>query len=49
MILDPDSDNLPKRHELPKIEGHPEGSAWFWGKDDSVRQLQSKNYQVSGD
>jgi hypothetical protein len=35
--FDPNSNSLPKRSELPAIEGAPKGAAWFWGKDDEVR------------
>lgn len=38
MNFDPRSDQLLKRSELPKIEGAPDGAAWFWGKEDQVRQ-----------
>ena len=38
MRFDPESDNLPKRSELPDIPGAPNGAAWFWGEDDEVRQ-----------
>jgi hypothetical protein len=37
MLFDKNSNSLPKRSELPKIPGAPEGAAWFWGKDDEVR------------
>jgi hypothetical protein len=36
MQLDPNSNSLPKRSEIPQIKGTPEGSAWFWGKKDEV-------------
>lgn len=36
MKFDPSSQSLPKRSELPKIDGAPDGAAWFWGKDDEV-------------
>lgn len=36
MKWDPDSDELPKRKNLPSIEGAPAGAAWFWGKEDQV-------------
>lgn len=39
MRFDPDSDNLPKRSELPDIPGAPKGAAWFWGADDEVLVL----------
>jgi hypothetical protein len=35
---DPDSENLPKLNELPKIPGAPEHAAWFWGPDDEVSE-----------
>ena len=35
---DPDSDNLPKLRDLPKIPGAPEHAAWFWGSDDEVSE-----------
>ncbi|KAI9874893.1 MAG: hypothetical protein M1830_009147, partial [Pleopsidium flavum] len=31
---DANGTEFPTRHKLPKIEGAPEGAAWFWGKDD---------------
>lgn len=37
LTLDPKSNHLPKRSELPEIPGAPKGAAWFWGKDDNVR------------
>lgn len=36
---DPDYTAFPTRRELPRIEGAPEGAAWFWGKDDFVGLL----------
>lgn len=33
---DPDSSNFPRRKDLPKLDGAPEGAAWVWGKDDNV-------------
>lgn len=36
MILDPNSDDLPKRSELPQVPGTPIGAAWFWGENDEV-------------
>ncbi|OQU94843.1 hypothetical protein CLAIMM_01135 [Cladophialophora immunda] len=36
---DPDSDNLPKLKNLPKIPGAPEYAAWFWGPDDELGRL----------
>ena len=36
--LDPNADaaDLPKRSQLPKIDGAPVGAAWFWGEEDEV-------------
>ena len=34
---DPDSSRFPRRKDLPRIEGAPDGAAWVWGKDDNVR------------
>ncbi|KAK4959246.1 hypothetical protein LTR10_004048 [Elasticomyces elasticus] len=39
MLYDPSSTSLPKRSELPNIDGAPEGAAWFWGKDDELGRL----------
>ncbi|KIW91969.1 uncharacterized protein Z519_06951 [Cladophialophora bantiana CBS 173.52] len=39
MLFDPSSTALPKRSELPKIPGAPDGAAWFWGKDDELGRL----------
>ncbi|KAH6643490.1 hypothetical protein C7974DRAFT_381646 [Boeremia exigua] len=41
MRLDPshDRDSLPKRAQLPRIAGTPEGSAWFWGDSDELGRL----------
>ncbi|KAK0248388.1 hypothetical protein LTR91_011194 [Friedmanniomyces endolithicus] len=39
MLFDPSSTSLPKRSELPSIEGAPAGAAWFWGKDDELGRL----------
>ncbi|KAF5004444.1 hypothetical protein FDECE_9082 [Fusarium decemcellulare] len=39
MLFDSNSSHLPKRSELPRIAGTPEGSAWFWGKDDELGRL----------
>lgn len=36
MKLDPDSDSLPKRSELPDIPGAPKGVAWVWEEDDEA-------------
>lgn len=36
MKFNSDSNNLPKRSELPPIAGAPEGAAWFWGENDEV-------------
>lgn len=36
MQYDPNATHLPKRNDLPSIEGAPEGAAWFWGQDDEV-------------
>lgn len=36
LTLDPNSDKLPKRSELPQIPGAPAGAFRFWGKDDEV-------------
>lgn len=36
VVLDPNSNDLPKRSQLPEIPGNPKGSAWLWGKDDEV-------------
>lgn len=36
MRFDKNSDSLPSRSDLPKIDGAPNGAAWFWGKDDEV-------------
>ncbi|KKK19516.1 hypothetical protein ARAM_003489 [Aspergillus rambellii] len=35
----PDSDSFPRRKDLPKIEGAPDGAAWFWGEDDNLGRL----------
>lgn len=43
MILDPNSNDLPKRSELPQVAGTPKGAAWFWGENDQVR-LESLQY-----
>lgn len=32
----PDSSGFPRRKDLPRIDGAPEGAAWVWGKDDNV-------------
>ena len=37
-VFDPDSDNLPKLSELEPIPDAPKYAAWFWGKDDQVKQ-----------
>jgi len=37
--FDPNSNSLPKRSELPAIDGAPKGAAWFWGKDDELGRL----------
>lgn len=34
--LDPSSNKLPKRADLPDIPGAPKGAAWFWGEEDEV-------------
>ncbi|OAL33538.1 hypothetical protein AYO20_07224 [Fonsecaea nubica] len=39
LTLDPNSDNLPKRSELPSIPDAPAGALWFWGKDDELGRL----------
>ncbi|TKA30303.1 hypothetical protein B0A54_15381 [Friedmanniomyces endolithicus] len=39
MLFDPSSTSLPKRSELPAIEGAPAGAAWFWGPDDELGRL----------
>ncbi|KAI1609818.1 hypothetical protein EDD37DRAFT_378960 [Exophiala viscosa] len=39
MKLDSSSQSLPKRSELPKIDGAPDGAAWFWGQDDELGRL----------
>ncbi|KAH8901416.1 hypothetical protein GQ53DRAFT_707753 [Thozetella sp. PMI_491] len=39
MLLDPNSNSLPKRSEIPQVPGTPKGSAWFWGKDDELGRL----------
>ncbi|RFU25167.1 hypothetical protein B7463_g11173, partial [Scytalidium lignicola] len=39
MLFDPNQPDLPKRSELPKIPGAPEGAAWFWGKEDQHGRL----------
>lgn len=37
--FDPDREDFPARHNLPTIEGAPEGAAWVWGKDDQLGRL----------
>ncbi|KAI9811865.1 MAG: hypothetical protein M1827_005216 [Pycnora praestabilis] len=37
--FDANATSFPKRHELPHVEGTPEGAAWFWGKDDFIGRL----------
>ncbi|KAB5517414.1 hypothetical protein GE09DRAFT_1294483 [Coniochaeta sp. 2T2.1] len=39
MLFDPNSTSLPKRKDLPKIEGAPEDAAWFWGEKDEHGRL----------
>lgn len=37
--FEPESDNLPKLHELPPIEGAPRHASWFWGPNDEVSKV----------
>ena len=37
--FDPDREDFPTRHNLPKVEGAPEGAAWVWGEDDQLGRL----------
>jgi hypothetical protein len=37
--FDPDSLTFPKRVDLPKIDGAPDGAAWVWGPDDHLGRL----------
>lgn len=41
MHLNPnhDRDSFPKRAQLPRVAGTPEGSAWFWGDSDELGRL----------
>jgi hypothetical protein len=34
---DPDHTDFPTRKNLPPIPGAPDEAAWFWGKEDYVR------------
>ncbi|KAI5778908.1 hypothetical protein EDC01DRAFT_775782 [Geopyxis carbonaria] len=34
-----DHNKLPKLSQLPKVPGHPDGSAWLWGKEDQLGRL----------
>jgi hypothetical protein len=36
---DPDTTDFPTRKNLPPIPGAPDEAAWFWGKEDYVRNL----------
>jgi hypothetical protein len=36
MLFSADSEGLPKRKDLPKIQNAPDGAAWFWGQNDEV-------------
>ncbi|KAF1982157.1 hypothetical protein K402DRAFT_415074 [Aulographum hederae CBS 113979] len=36
---DPNCTTFPTRKELPKIDGAPDGAAWFWGEDDYIGRL----------
>ncbi|OAL56023.1 hypothetical protein IQ07DRAFT_557958 [Pyrenochaeta sp. DS3sAY3a] len=39
MLFDPNSEELPKRKDLPQVEGTPAGAAWFWGHDDELGRI----------
>lgn len=41
LVLDPESEDLPKRKDLPEIAGAPDGAAWVWGERDEVDNLQA--------
>ncbi|KAH0848648.1 hypothetical protein FOPE_02556 [Fonsecaea pedrosoi] len=47
LTLDPNSDHLPKRSELPPIPGAPAGALWFWGKDDEFETLTYTHHLTS--